>query len=275
MMVAIAFRKSVPIAKIDPPARLVFGWASVVEENGIAVVDSQGDTMSVEELEKTAYDFAENCRKAGEMHTNLGVGELVESMVMTKAKQDALGIDLGKIGWWVGFRLSPEVFAKVADGTYRAFSIGGTGQRVPLAKAAPKAQTFGQSLASHLGIQAPAKPPVITRPDMAPAPTRDEHPLTKAVRAAEANAAPRGGRSIVEEMADTLADAQDQTLPVAARISAMNRLAVQLPLAEQAVNAMVDSAKAHQGTKLMEKARAVLAAAKAGEHPLIRACRGA
>ena len=45
----------------------------------------------------------------------------------------ALGIPDGTIpeGWWVGFRVSdPDVWEKVKDGTYKMFSIEGTGERV-------------------------------------------------------------------------------------------------------------------------------------------------
>ena len=189
MMVRIT--KEIRIEKTDAPQRLAFGWASVIEEGGIPVVDRQGDVMSEADLEAMAYDFVEKCRVAGEMHSSIGVGDLVESTVFTKAKQAALGIDLGRVGWWIGFRLSPDVFAKVADGTYRAFSIGGTGQRVPLAKATPKAVSFGDALRSRLGIQAPAKVSVTTRPATVSPQTSGEHPLVKAVKkaAADANAA--------------------------------------------------------------------------------------
>lgn len=122
------------ISKIDEDRRLVFGWFSVASENGVPVVDLQKDTISEEELEKTAYDVVRNGIKAGfsggEMHTTLGVGELVESMVFTKAKQDALGIDLGMVGWWGGFYISDdETWAGVKSGKYADFSISGTGRR--------------------------------------------------------------------------------------------------------------------------------------------------
>ena len=115
----------------DDDQRLVFGWASIIEDDaGDLIVDSQGDAIAPDELEKAAYDFMRDARKAGEMHaTTDGVGHVVESMVLTKAKREAIGLPSGPTGWWIGIRVSPEVFAKVKTGQYSAFSIGGHGQR--------------------------------------------------------------------------------------------------------------------------------------------------
>ncbi len=284
----ITIRETITISKIDTPQRLAFGWASIIEENGIPVVDSQGDIISEDELEKAAYSFAEDCRKAGELHTTIGVGELVESFVFTKAKQDALGIDLGKVGWWVGFRLSPEVFAKVADGTYRAFSIGGVGQRVTINKSASPARTarsFAEVLTGRT-VAAPALTPaqVIAKAtaaldSVAASLAATESPLIRLIKsdAAAEMAAPRGGRTILEDMSANLRDAEDMALSNTARLSAMDRLAVQVPLAAAAVRALTDAAQAHKDGKLLDKARAVVSAseniAKAGDSVLLRLCR--
>lgn len=117
------------ITKTQEDQNLVFGWASVIEENGQPVVDSQGHVIGEADLEKAFYAYAQDARVAGEMHGDYGehVGKMVECMVFTKAKQEALGIDLGKVGAWVGYRLSPAAFAKVKDGTYKMLSIGGRG----------------------------------------------------------------------------------------------------------------------------------------------------
>lgn len=122
---------AVAITKIDEEKNLVFGFASVVEnEDGTPVVDSQGDVLTPDELEKAAYKFVLEVRKAGEMHRRIeGVGELVESVVLTKAKRLAMGLTPGASGWWVGFKVAPEVFAKVKSGEYGGFSIGGRGVR--------------------------------------------------------------------------------------------------------------------------------------------------
>lgn len=117
---------------IDSDHRLVFGWASVIEENGQPVEDSQGDVIDEATLEKAFYGFAEEMGKADEMHDETDGGPLVECMVFTKEKQRAMGIDLKKVGAWVGFRVRPDIFAKVKTGDYGSFSIGGRGLRTPI-----------------------------------------------------------------------------------------------------------------------------------------------
>lgn len=116
---------SVNIEKIDEDQQLVFGWAYVSEVNGETFVDSHGDSISEEELEKAFYDYVIHARNAGEMHIDKRVGTLVECMVFTKEKQKALGIDLGKVGAWVGFKLNQETYQKVKSGEYPQLSIGG------------------------------------------------------------------------------------------------------------------------------------------------------
>ena len=121
----------VPIAKADAPQRLIFGWASVIEKDGKPVEDLQGDVIDEPEMERAFYEFVEDARNAGEMHERYGddVGKLVECVVFTKEKQRTLGIDLGKVGCWLGFRLAPDVFKRVQSGELSMLSIGGTGSR--------------------------------------------------------------------------------------------------------------------------------------------------
>lgn len=113
--------------------QLVFGWLSVsVNKAGELIEDSQGDIIEPHELEKAAYDFTLFSRQAGEMHERIGIGKLVESMVFTVEKQQALGIPEGvlPVGWWVGFKIDDtDTWAKVKSGELSAFSIGGKGQR--------------------------------------------------------------------------------------------------------------------------------------------------
>ena len=121
-----SFEAVVKITKLDEDQRLVFGWLSVIEENGQPVVDLQDHVIEARELEEAAYDFLLNSRVVAEMHERMNVGEgMIESMVFTKEKQESLGIDLGKVGWWVGFKVDADVFAKVKSGELSAFSIGG------------------------------------------------------------------------------------------------------------------------------------------------------
>lgn len=121
-----------PVLKVDEDKQLVYGWASVWSVGGRPVVDKQGDVMFTDDVRDAAHGFMKDARTAGEMHALDGVGTVVESVLLDKGMQDALGIDLGMEGWWIGVKVdNPEVWAKVKNGTYRAFSIGGVGTREP------------------------------------------------------------------------------------------------------------------------------------------------
>jgi hypothetical protein len=123
------------VIKADADQHLIFGWASVVEKDGKAIIDKQGDIIPVAELENAAYEFALNSRAGGDMHNRMGVAKLVESMVFTKEKQAALGIDLGQVGWWVGFKVhDKELWAAHKRGERPEFSIGGAAIPVEVEK---------------------------------------------------------------------------------------------------------------------------------------------
>ena len=136
------------ITKLDKAKQYVFGWASIVEIGGKKITDTQGDIISPETIEQTAYDFVLYARKGGEMHEHDKDGEvkvrshLIESVIFTEEKQKAMlqslhdqGItdavfDLGCCGWWVGFFVeSKDTWAKVESGELKAFSVGGRGKR--------------------------------------------------------------------------------------------------------------------------------------------------
>ncbi len=128
------WQADIDIIKLDSDQQLAFGWLSVSETaDGSVVIDKQGDIIEPEDLEACAYEFVLNVRKAGDMHERTdNIGKVVESIVFTKEKQEALGIPAGvlPIGWWIGFKISDEsTWAKVKNGTYTAFSIGGKGVR--------------------------------------------------------------------------------------------------------------------------------------------------
>lgn len=116
------------ITKRDDDRFLVFGYASVADVDGNAVVDSQGDTISIEELEKAAYDFVRFSGTGGEMHERIGVADLIESIVFTPDKLETLGLakDALPHSWFVGFKVTDaEVWQKIKNGDYSMFSIGG------------------------------------------------------------------------------------------------------------------------------------------------------
>lgn len=132
------------IAKTDTKRKMVFGFFSVNKVGDELVEDLQGDLIETEELEKAAYDYVLNARIQGEGHERKGVGRLVESVMLTYEKQAAIQkcladqgveatIDLGCEGWFGGFKVdSDEVWGAIEKGEYPAFSIGGTGKRIPL-----------------------------------------------------------------------------------------------------------------------------------------------
>lgn len=119
------------IHKADDDKRLVYAWASVVTKGGEPVADLQGDIISIGELEKAAHGFMLNSREAGEMHIRTtGIGKIVESVVLSKQLQDALGIDLGQEGWFVVMKIhDDEVWDRVKKGELSMLSIGGSGVR--------------------------------------------------------------------------------------------------------------------------------------------------
>ena len=120
----------IDVAKADEDMRVVYGWASVVEDAGETVVDSQGDVIEPSELVKAAHEFVTSVRAGKAMHRGRVVAELVESLVFTKDMQTALNVDLGKVGWWVGMHIGDaDVWARVKSGELRAFSIAGNAIR--------------------------------------------------------------------------------------------------------------------------------------------------
>jgi hypothetical protein len=126
------------IMKVKDDSHLVFGWANVaLKSDGEIPLEWQGDITSPGVLEKAAYNFVLKYRGAGEMHKNkdelINVsGLLVESIMFTKQKMQALGIPEGIIpeGWWVGFYIpDEEICMKIKTGTYKMFSIQGKAKK--------------------------------------------------------------------------------------------------------------------------------------------------
>jgi Putative phage serine protease XkdF len=125
-------------AKVNTDKQQVFGWASIVELNGEPVVDLQGDYISIDEVEKSAYEYVHKSRKGGDMHLRDGnqpviASDMIESFVVTPEKRQALGLpDDTPSGWWVGFQVNdPALWSKVKSGQRTGFSIHGRGVRTP------------------------------------------------------------------------------------------------------------------------------------------------
>lgn len=141
------------VAKADEDARLVFGWATVSEKaDGTEVWDTDHEHVPAEDLEAAAYGFVLESRESGTDHDGGPVhGQLVESLVTTVAKQQALGLtgDELPVGWWVGFHIATDdVWKSVKAGERLMFSIDGTAiaEDVELAEL-PAVEQVGKALA--------------------------------------------------------------------------------------------------------------------------------
>lgn len=111
--------------------RIVWGWASVVTENGEPVVDTDGDIVRPEEMEKAANEFMQDVRKAKAMHDGGTIGEVIHSLPLTKSIGNALGIESEREGWIIAMKIhDDDVWERVKAGELSAFSIGGSGKRV-------------------------------------------------------------------------------------------------------------------------------------------------
>lgn len=118
------------ISKDNPDYQCAYGWAYVCKKDGKDVVDHSGDIWDISEIEKTARQFVCDCRVGGESHIYKGGAVLVHSLVFTKQVQEALGIDLQKEGWFVGFEVrDASLLQKIQKGELTMFSIGGAGIR--------------------------------------------------------------------------------------------------------------------------------------------------
>jgi cation transport regulator ChaB len=114
------------ILKVDDEQRIVYGWASVVSEDGEPVVDTQGDVISPVEMEKMANDFMLDVRTAKAMHKGEKIGEVIHSLPLTADLAKALGVHTDLEGWIVGMKIYDDaVWAAVKGGDFGGFSIGG------------------------------------------------------------------------------------------------------------------------------------------------------
>ena len=114
--------------RLEPARRVALGWASVVSVGGADIVDKQDDILDLDSLDVAVHGYMIESRETGEMHRTFGIGKVVGSLVVTPEKLSALGMTSDRMGWVVEvFIEDMDVWAKVVDGTYPAFSIGGVG----------------------------------------------------------------------------------------------------------------------------------------------------
>lgn len=128
-----------PIAKIDAEQRMVWGYAST------EAVDEQGETVTRGALAAALDDYMRfaNIR---EMHQPSAVG------VAKEAELDDKGLYLGaKI-------IDAEAWAKIVEGVYKGFSIGG---RVTARDPADRTVITGLSLTEISVVDRPANPEAV------------------------------------------------------------------------------------------------------------------
>jgi len=135
------FELKADIAKVDVENRIAFGLFSVMKIGDKLVIDGEDDQIDTSEIEKAAYEYVKDSRDAGVNHKETGVGSLIETMVFTKEKVEALKKALTDAGiphtieidgefWWGGHYISDDkVWKGVKDGSYETWSIGGSASR--------------------------------------------------------------------------------------------------------------------------------------------------
>ena len=118
------------ILKSDDEQRIVYGWASVVAENGSPVVDRQGDSITPEVMTKAVNEFMEDVRVGKAMHEGDRIGTFIHSLPLTNEIAKALGIETQREGWVVALKVhDDETWERVKSGELKAFSIGGRAKR--------------------------------------------------------------------------------------------------------------------------------------------------
>ena len=92
------------------------------------VMDSQGDVVSEDEIERTAHLFLRKHGSIGEMHRRFScVGRVVESFIAREGDTH-----FTKGAWVLGVQLEEETWRAVMNGTLTGFSVCGRARRVPV-----------------------------------------------------------------------------------------------------------------------------------------------
>ena len=133
---SISISTTFKVAKVKEDEGLVSGWANVaIQPDGSLPLDWQDDVIRPDTLERAAINFMMDYRGSGVMHEGEVKGIVVESIVLTKAKQAAIGIPEGTVpeGWFITVKvLDPTVFEQVKNGMFKMFSIQGHAKRIKL-----------------------------------------------------------------------------------------------------------------------------------------------
>lgn len=237
--------------RVDEAERYIGGLAFVSEVGGVQHIDTQGDTMSEDDLREAAHAFMRDFR-AGKVEHKGEADKIAycESLVLTREVQKALGIDLKFTAWWIGGHVQDDtLWQQIRDGEFAAFSVGGTGVRVLLQDEAPVAKarwggamTFSEALArttppsrqAVAQLVAKARTPATTPPRKAAAaapqatPPKAKAPaaparsvaIEAAYRRIAAEAAPRHRQGTDTAEAERVGTLNDGLLKIAAKVSA-------------------------------------------------------
>lgn len=124
---------AVQVVRVDEERGQLFGWAYITRtKDGEEVVDRKGASCPTSVLEEAVYDFVLHRRVASDMHQKgrptqtepggapIPHGTLIETMMFTREKMQALGIPPGILpeGWWFGAQMD-----KASDG-WQAYKRG-------------------------------------------------------------------------------------------------------------------------------------------------------
>lgn len=130
------FRVTIPIQKLDAKKRLVTGWASIVtSKDGVPIIDHDDDVILVDDLEKAVHELGMDggAGKVSDMHESDGKASIVESMVVSKEKREALGFGTGPEGWIVTLKVhDDELMKQIESGEKAELSLKGRSKRIPV-----------------------------------------------------------------------------------------------------------------------------------------------
>lgn len=116
---------------------LAFFWAfTSTNTDGTDHFDLHGDAVQADnDMIKAAAEFMEKGGAVDEMHdSDPDGGRVVFAMPMTPDIASAFGVTTKTSGLMIAIRPSADAMAKLKDGTYRAVSIAGLGERIEMHK---------------------------------------------------------------------------------------------------------------------------------------------
>lgn len=110
--------------KAEPTKQIVYGV--VLEPD---VIDSQGDIIKADEIERAAHAFMEKSQVIGNQHSEVAKAVVVENYI--SPMEFTLGEETVRKGTWIMAVkvLDEELWEGVKKGEYTGFSIGGRGVR--------------------------------------------------------------------------------------------------------------------------------------------------